>query len=85
MPHWKFIGQEGEFITGRDGSGVPGRDLSQEDYDSLPEDAKEALTDHIDHNPHPVYEYHDDELPAPELVAVPEEPAPAEPPVEVTP
>lgn len=83
MPHWRFVGQPGEFLTGRDGGGVPGRDLSQEDYDALAPDAQEALNYHLEHNQHPVYEYSEDDQPAPEVAVTPvEEQAPTEPPAE---
>lgn len=80
MAHWKFIGTEGEYLVAPNGYGVPGRDLSQADVDELDPEARATLEEHLAHNPHPIFEYHDEDLPAPESVAPVAEAAPiAEP------
>lgn len=60
MTYWKFVGQSDEFITGADGNGVPGRDLTQAEFEGLAPDAQKALVEHIQNNPHPIYVQQDD-------------------------
>lgn len=61
MGYWKFVGEPGEFLAG-----VPGRDLSDADVDGLDPEARATLAEHLERNPHPIYEHRDEDMPAPE-------------------
>jgi len=63
MSFLKFIGQVGEHLTAPNGYGIPGRDLSQADVDSLDPEAKATLEHHIANHATPIFAEQDGEVP----------------------
>ncbi|GAC1326382.1 MAG: hypothetical protein NVSMB2_25450 [Chloroflexota bacterium] len=77
-PGFRFIGRAlEEFLTG-----VPSRDIPPEHFDQLDPEAQQTLTDHVAHNPNPIFVQDDSVTASAEPAAASAEPAAA--PVEPT-